>query len=78
MSILIYYLSPEDMVVHGVLYEDAQFSEATGLLKSLRDAGMRHVGMSNEPANMVGKLGVTSVENGVTPDGHIYDWKKRR
>ena len=77
MSIVIYYLSP-DLVAHRALFEDAQFSAALDHVKFLRDSGQLHVCMSNEPSDLVGKMGVTSVENGKTPDGHDYDWKKRR
>ncbi len=27
---------------------------------------------------LVGKFGVDKIENGLCPDGEVYDWKKRR
>lgn len=35
-----------------------------------------HVSLSCDMADMVGKAGVDSVEDGHTPDGHVYDWSK--
>lgn len=35
-----------------------------------------HVSLSSDMADMVGKAGVDSVEDGRTPDGHVYDWSK--
>ena len=46
--------------------------------KGLRDDGYRFVTMVSEDPNCVSKAGVDSVENGKTPDGHVYDWKMRR
>jgi hypothetical protein len=32
--------------------------------------------MCSEMTDHVGKVGVDSVEDGKTPDGHVYDWNK--
>lgn len=54
-------------------------AEAELLRKRRRDgADIRHVTMSAEYDDMVGQIGVTAVENGKTPDGQDYTWKKRR
>lgn len=57
-------------------YFDNEFSIAMKAVESLRKLGHTHVTMSNEPSNMVGKMGVTAVENGKTPDGEVYEWSK--
>lgn len=35
-----------------------------------------HVVLSSQVADMVGKVGVDSIEAGLTPDGHQYEWSK--
>jgi hypothetical protein len=47
-------------------------------MENLRKDGMRHVTMSSENPNSVGKPGVDSIVDGKTPDGHAYTWMKRR
>lgn len=55
-----------------------EMSEALVLMEHLRLAGRRHVTLSSENANQVGKMGVDSVENGVLPDGQDYIYKTGR
>lgn len=43
-----------------------------------RAEGGRHVVMSTENSDQVGQMGVDSIVDGKTPDGHDYTWKKRR
>ena len=57
-------------------YFDDEFIPAMKCIETLRACGCTHVVMSNEPKNMVGKMGVSAVENGKTPDGEVYDWSK--
>ena len=75
MSIVIFYL---DFASCPAKYDypDQDFNSALEMTQFLRNKGMRHVCMSNEPANMVGKPGVDSIKDGKTPDGHDYDWSK--
>ena len=78
-SFIIYYT--EDGVCKSVEVAELNtaISEAEGLRKKRRDgADIRHVTMSAEYDDMVGQIGVTAVENGKTPDGQDYTWKKRR
>lgn len=46
--------------------------------KAARNAGGTFVCIATENPDSVGKAGVSEIENGVLPDGSIYDWKKRR
>lgn len=48
-------------------------------LRKLRREGHPYsmICMASEDANQVGQLGVDSIVEGKTPDGHTYDWKKR-
>jgi hypothetical protein len=50
-------------------------STAEGLRKNTRHS---FVTIVSEDPNSIGKSGVDEIKNGMTPDGHIYDWKKRR
>lgn len=49
-------------------------------LRARRRSGenISHISMSCEDSNMIGQQGVDTVENGKTPDGVDYSWKKRR
>lgn len=47
-------------------------------VEALRRSGMRHVNISSENSDQVGKPGVDSIVDGKTPSGHDYTWKKRR
>ena len=52
--------------------------EALSYMQELRNSGRRHVTMSAENTNQVGKMGADSVENGVLPDGQEYVYKTGR
>jgi hypothetical protein len=85
MSIVIFYFKTNHRgEVHNppqpgfYTYEDHEFSEALKMVQNLRDQKMANVVMSSEPSSMVGKMGVDTVADGKTPDGHDYDWIKRR
>lgn len=49
-------------------------------LRSRRKQGspVRHITYVCEHPDQVGESGVASIVDGKTPDGQIYDWKKRR
>lgn len=51
---------------------------ALNWVKFLRDSSCTFVTMVSENPNVVGKVGVDSVENGMLPNGEKYTWKKRR
>ena len=57
-------------------FEDHGLAEALQRCEVLRANGYNHVCISTELADHVGKAGVDSVADGMTPDGHKYDWSK--
>lgn len=36
------------------------------------------IAMASECVDQVGKMGVDSIENGILPDGYVYEYMKRR
>jgi hypothetical protein len=85
MSIAVYYLEmvndlggPEP-VPRAEHFGMSEMTPALNRMQVLRNMhGISHVGMVIENPDSVGKPGVAAVENGKTPDGHDYTWKKRR
>jgi len=64
-------------------FDNSQLKQALDFCKSLRkriDLGepLGFVTMATEDPNMVGKMGVDSIVDGMCPDGVPYTWKKRR
>ena len=57
-------------------FTNTQLSLALQEVEALRRAGHRHVSISSENPNSIGKPGVDAIKNGKTPDGHSYDWSK--
>lgn len=84
MSIVVFYLhnaSPEGQTPSWhpacLHYDDRQMSEALQQCQVLRaDPNNAHVVISSELRDMVGKIGVSAVEDGHTPDGQAYEWSK--
>ena len=84
MSIVVFHLhntAPEDQTPSWQpqcrAYGDHAMSQALADCQQLRaDPRNAHVCISSEMREMVGGLGVAAVENGLTPDGHVYDWSK--
>lgn len=70
MEIAIFWLDKNDQPCVSMLQKD-ELTSALSISKQLRDDGHRHVTISTEFDNSVGKKGVTDAEKG-------YDWKKRR
>ena len=58
--------------------DEDPMGQALKFCQEQRTAGARHVVMSTENSDQVGKPGVDSIVDGKTPDGHDYTWKKRR
>lgn len=56
--------------------DESDLSVALALAEAKRREGMSFVTMVSENPDHVGKPGVAAVENGKTPDGHVYDWSK--
>ncbi len=75
MSIVVYWLDA-DVSGHRA-FTDGELLAALKFAEFQRTAGMRHVSLSSELAEQVGKPGVSAVEEGKTPDGHAYDWSKK-
>lgn len=73
--IVIFYLMTNGEPAHRE-FKDNELVYALKRMEALRAEGMRHVVMSSEPAEMVGKVGAASVEDGKTPDGVKYEWDK--
>ena len=64
---------------HVDLFTDQDLLKALNQIRYLRDVvGRTFVTIASAPTNSVGRPGVDSVKDGKTPDGHNYDWKKRR
>jgi predicted NUDIX family phosphoesterase len=68
---------------HRQLLRSNQLTLALELCEELRrrkrnGEAISFIGMVSEDANQVGEMGVDSIVEGKTPDGHVYDWKKRR
>ena len=81
--------APRNFIMYKVYftneYGDARSYDEETLTGALKAAeGLRRqqrysfVTIVSEDPNCVGKAGVDSVENGKTPDGHVYSWVKRR
>lgn len=76
MSIVVYHWTEDGP--SGKRFLESEMTLALGWCETLRKQGVKHVSLSSEPSNIVGKPGVTAVVDGKTPDGQVYDWKKRR
>jgi hypothetical protein len=88
MSIVVYYHAcpaPESYEADYLADQPfAEYFETGDLVLALqcaehhRNLGHKHVCISSWFDDQVGKPGVDSIVDGKTPDGHEYDWKKRR
>jgi hypothetical protein len=80
MSIVVYWLEKSDVL--GLLPKHVEFCEnelAKALSKAAElrdDLALSHVTVCSEMSNCTSKPGVSSVENGKTPDGLDYEWSK--
>lgn len=80
MSYVVYWLErgPIETVARFRGFGDLEMTAALSFMQGLRNDGASHVTFSSENPNSVGKPGVDSIVDGKTPDGHDYDWTKRR
>lgn len=84
MSIVIYYLETSPIIggtvtsTRAEAFGMSEMSAALNRMQALRTLGRTHVAISVDNPDSVGKPGVDSVEDGKTPDGVDYTWKKRR
>lgn len=53
-----------------------QLMQALACAEERRKRGHRHVSISTELEDHVGRAGVAAVEAGKTPDGEAYEWSK--
>lgn len=60
------------------VFKDIELTAALSCAARFRSDGLKNVSISSEPGDLVGSLGVDSVEDGTLPDGHHYEWSKRR
>jgi hypothetical protein len=75
MSIMVFYMGHDNLPAN-IEFSQTELTPAIKATEELRRAGYRHVCMSTEFDNHVGKKGVAAVENGKTPDGEDYEWSK--
>lgn len=86
ISVIVYWCSPragkmEIRVSQFKMFEDEgadNLGLALTFMQKLRQEGNTHVCYATENTDMVGKSGVSSIEDGKLPDGTDYTWKKRR
>lgn len=76
LRIAIFYIDAHEGTTECVLKYD--LSEALIEVQRLRNLGNGHVCYSTMNTDMVGSYGVSSVENGMLPNGDSYGWTKRR
>ncbi|WP_327575103.1 hypothetical protein [Roseateles sp.] len=57
-------------------FSGLQLTQALACAEEKRREGRRHVSISTELEESVGRPGVAAVEAGRTPDGQAYDWSK--
>jgi len=78
VGIVVYWLAGggEDAAPVCECFESSELSQALACAEAQRRAGHRHVSISTELENHVGRAGVAAVEGGRTPDGEAYEWSK--
>ncbi len=75
MSIIVYWLA-EPGVPAMQPFDSTQLTAALQFCEARRKEGKRHVSLSSELAESVGRAGVNTVEAKLLPDGTPYDWTK--
>ena len=78
MGIVVYWLEGEGEGAAPVcqLFGSKELTQALAWAEDRRKAGHRHVSISTELDESVGRPGVSAVEGGKTPDGEAYEWSK--
>jgi hypothetical protein len=76
MPIVVYWLDAPGVAAHREL-GDHELGAALKLAEQLRRDGKRHVSLSSELADSVGRPGVDAVQDGRLPDGGAYTFDKR-
>lgn len=75
MSIVVFWLEPDGSPAHQP-FPSSDLLPALKYSEERRRDGKRHVCISTELPESVGKGGVNAVEGGRLPDGHVYDYNK--
>lgn len=75
--IVVFWLD-ENRATHHTEFDSKLIGDAIKYCETQRNKGYHHVTISSELSSSVGKPGVDTVANGMTPDGVEYSWKKRR
>jgi hypothetical protein len=75
MSIIVFWLDESGVPAHQP-FEPNELTLALQCSEARRREGKRHVCISSELADSVGKPGVTAVEGRALPDGSAYEWSK--
>lgn len=78
MSIAVFYINPISQTPMVNLFDHGELQAALERANQLRRLKMLHICISTENPDNASLSGVSSVEGGKTPDGHDYDWVKRR
>jgi hypothetical protein len=78
LSIVVYWLEREGEEALPVcqFFSSKELTQALAWAEDRRRAGHRHVSISTELDESVGRPGVSAVEGGKTPDGEAYEWTK--
>jgi hypothetical protein len=78
VGIVVYWLEGEGEGAVPVceFFSSQSLTQALACAEERRRQGHRHVSISTELDDHVGKPGVSAVEGGRTPDGEAYEWSK--
>ena len=79
MGIVVYWLEIQedgDAEPGCQAFSSQQLTQALACAEERRKLGHRHVCISTELEEHVGRAGVAAVEAGKTPDGEPYEWSK--
>ena len=78
VGIVVYWLEGEGEGAVPVceFFSSQSLTRALACAEERRRQGHRHVSISTELDDHVGKPGVSAVEGGRTPDGEAYEWSK--
>lgn len=78
MGIVVYWLEGEGDAAQPAceFFGSQEFTAALACAEARRRQGARHVSISTELDESVGRPGVAGVEGGRTPDGETYEWSK--
>ena len=76
MAIVVFWIETAGKPAHRE-FGDAELLQALKLTEQLRSEGMRHVTISTELDNSVGRPGVDEIRDGCLPAGDRYEFNKR-